>query len=96
MLRPDALYDRRQSALAEKMTNDIDEMEKMLSDYLQYAKSQAEENSTKINLSNMITEILKNYDKNRCEFEKSEITKQIKDAFPDANLVEIEEVKEND
>ena len=56
--------------LAEKMTNDIDEMEKMLSDYLQYAKSQAEENSTKINLSNMITEILKNYDKNKYEFEK--------------------------
>jgi len=30
------------------------------------------------------------------KFEKSEITKQIKDAFPDANLVEIEEVNEND
>ena len=66
-----AMMDKKD--LAEKMTNDIDEMEKMLSDYLQYAKSQAEENSTKINLSNMITEILKNYDKNRCEFEKSEI-----------------------
>ena len=66
-----AMMDKKD--LAEKMTNDIDEMEKMLSDYLQYAKSQAEENSTKINLSNMITEILKNYDKNRCDFEKSEI-----------------------
>ena len=61
-----------QKDLAEKMTNDIDEME-MLSDYLQYAKSQAEEKLTKINLSNMITEILKNYDKNKYEFEKSEI-----------------------
>ena len=30
------------------------------------------------------------------KFEKSEITKQIKDAFPDANLIEIEEVNEND
>ena len=66
-----AMMDKKD--LAKKMTNDIDEMEKMLSDYLQYAKSQAEENSTKINLSNMITEILKNYDKNRYEFEKSEI-----------------------
>ena len=66
-----AMMDKKD--LAEKMTNDIDEMEKMLSDYLQYAKSQAEENSTKINLSNMITEILKNYDKNKYEFEKSEI-----------------------
>ena len=33
------------------MTSDIDEMEKMLNDYLQYAKSQAEESSTKINLN---------------------------------------------
>ena len=30
------------------------------------------------------------------KFEKSEISKQIKDAFPDASLVEIEEVNEND
>ena len=30
------------------------------------------------------------------KFEKSEISKQIKDAFPDAKLVEIEEVNEND
>ena len=30
------------------------------------------------------------------KFEKSEITKQIKGAFPDANLIEIEEVNEND
>ena len=66
-----AMMDKKN--LAEKMTNDIDEMEKMLSDYLQYAKSQSEENSTKINLSNMITEILKNYDSSKYEFEKSEI-----------------------
>ena len=54
--------------LAKKMTSDIDEMEKMLNDYLQYAKSQAEESSTKINLNELITEILINYDKNKCEF----------------------------
>ncbi len=58
--------------LAEKMTNDIDEMEKMLNDYLQYAKSQAEENSTKINLNEMLNDILKNYDKSRYKFEQSE------------------------
>ena len=48
--------------LAEKMSSDIDEMEKMLNDYLQYAKSQAEESSTKIDLNVFIKEILKNYD----------------------------------
>ncbi len=54
--------------LAKKMTSDIDEMEKMLNDYLQYAKSQAEENSTKINLNVLITEILTNFDKNKYDF----------------------------
>ena len=53
--------------LSEKMSADIDEMEKMLNDYLQYAKSQAEESSTKININDMLQEILKNYDKNRYE-----------------------------
>ncbi len=53
--------------LAGKMSADIDEMEKMLNDYLQYAKSQAEESSTKININDMLKEILKNYDKNRYE-----------------------------
>ena len=54
--------------LAKKMTSDIDEMEKMLNDYLQYAKSQAEENSTKINLNVLMTEILTNFDKNKYSF----------------------------
>ena len=54
--------------LAKKMTSDIDEMEKMLNDYLQYAKSQAEESSSKINLNVFIKEILKNYDKNKYDF----------------------------
>ena len=53
--------------LAEKMTNDIDEMEKMLNDYLQYSKSQVEENSSKIDINFMLEEILRNYDKNRYE-----------------------------
>jgi len=58
--------------LAQKMTVDIDEMEKMLNDYLQYAKSQSEESSTKIHINDMIQEILKNYDKNRYELVSSE------------------------
>ena len=53
--------------LANKMSADIDEMEKMLNDYLQYSKSQAEESSTKININDMLKEILRNYDKSRYE-----------------------------
>ena len=63
-----AMMDKKD--LAEKMTNDIDEMEKMLNDYLQYAKSQAEENSTKINLNVFIKEIIKNYDKKMYDLKK--------------------------
>jgi len=59
--------------LSEKMSADIDEMEKMLNDYLQYAKSQAEESSIKININDMLKEILKNYDKNRYELISKEI-----------------------
>ena len=66
-----AMMDKKD--LAEKMTSDIDEMEKMLNDYLQYAKSQAEENSSKIDVNKMLYEILKNYDKNRFEFISKEI-----------------------
>ena len=49
------------------MSSDIDEMEKMLNDYLQYAKSQAE-SSSKIDLNVFIKEILKKYDEERYDF----------------------------
>ena len=66
-----AMMDKKD--LAEKMTNDIDEMERMLNDYLQYAKSQSEENSTKIHINNMIKDILKKYDIKRYEFLPSDV-----------------------
>ena len=43
-------------------------MEKMLNDYLQYAKSQTEESSTSFNINDMIKDLLKNYDKNKYDF----------------------------
>ena len=60
-----AMMDKKD--LANKMSADIDEMEKMLNDYLQYSKSQAEESSTKININDMLKEILRNYDESRYE-----------------------------
>ena len=39
-----------QKDLSEKMSKDIDEMEKMLNDYLQFAKTQTQENTSKIDL----------------------------------------------
>tara|TARA_B100001741_G_C16536807_1_gene592306 strand:+ start:824 stop:2143 length:1320 start_codon:yes stop_codon:yes gene_type:complete len=53
---------------AKKMASDIDEMEKMLNDYLQYAKSQSEEDYVEININDLIKDILENYDKSKYEF----------------------------
>ena len=44
------------------MSKDIDEMEKMLNNYLQFAKVQSQEETSKINLSNLFHEIKKNTD----------------------------------
>ena len=54
-----------QKELSGKMSKDIDEMEKMLNNYLQFAKTQVQENSTNINLANVFNEIKNNLnDKN--------------------------------
>ena len=40
--------------LADKLSDDIDEMEKMLNDYLQFAKTQSQENTATININNLL------------------------------------------
>ena len=55
------------------MAEDIDEMEKMLNDYLQYAKSQTEEKSVKFDLTNMIKDLLKKYEPSKYDFISDEI-----------------------
>ena len=59
----------KQKDLSEKMSKDIDEMEKMLNDYLQFAKTQAQENTSKIDL-----EVLFNSIKNQFNNEKLSIS----------------------
>ena len=49
-----------QKDLSDKMSKDIDEMENMLNDYLQFSKTQAQESTTKVNLKNLLDEIKKN------------------------------------
>ena len=46
-----------QKDLSDKMSKDIDEMEKMLNDYLQYAKTQSQEKTININLSDFLKEL---------------------------------------
>jgi len=48
-----------QKNISQNMSKDIDEMERMLNDYLQFAKTQAQENTSPINLSNLFNEIKK-------------------------------------
>ena len=65
-----ALLEKKETA--NKMAEDIDEMEKMLNDYLQYAKSQTEEKSVSFNITNTIVNLLKKYEPSRYEFYSSE------------------------
>ena len=47
----------KEEELSEKMSKDIDEMEKMLNDYLQFDKTQSQENTTSVNLKDLFDEI---------------------------------------
>ena len=51
----------KQEDLAKKMSEDIDEMEKMLNAYLEFASTQKNVKSEVINLSKLVKEILLNY-----------------------------------
>ena len=55
----------KQKDISEKMSKDIDEMEKMLNDYFQFAKTQTQENTTKINLNNLLNSIKKKFNNNK-------------------------------
>ena len=50
-----------QKDLSQKMSKDIDEMEKMLNDYLQFAKTQSQENTSEIKLNDLFKKILNNF-----------------------------------
>ena len=46
-----------QKDISERMSKDINEMEKMLNDYLQFAKTQLQEETTKVNLLLLFREL---------------------------------------
>ena len=55
----------KQKDISEKMSKDIDEMEKMLNDYLQFAKTQSLENTTSINLNELVKNIINKFNSNK-------------------------------
>ena len=61
----------KQKEVSEKMSRDIDEMEKMLNDYLQFAKTQAQEKTTTINIDNLLKSIKDNLNNDNLTIENS-------------------------
>ena len=59
-----------QKDLSKKMSKDIDEMESMLNDYLQFAKTQSKELTTKIQLSKLFEEISSSFNNKNFKISK--------------------------
>tara|TARA_B100000575_G_C22563598_1_gene357939 strand:- start:25 stop:531 length:507 start_codon:yes stop_codon:yes gene_type:complete len=53
------------------MSKDIDEMEKMLNDYLQFAKTQSRETTTTFNLVDLLKSIKNEFNNNKISFKNS-------------------------
>ena len=58
----------KQKDISEKMSKDIDEMEKMLNDYLQFAKTQVQEETSEINLNNLLRSIKDDFNNSKISF----------------------------
>ncbi len=56
--------------ISKKLSEDINEMDKMLNEYLQFARVGAEENTETFDLRELITLILKKYNNQKIKFEK--------------------------
>ena len=52
----------KQQDLAKKMSEDIEEMEKMLNEYLEFSRHQKNEETETVNINNIINEIVKKYE----------------------------------
>ena len=52
----------KQQDIAKKMSDDIEEMERMLNEYLEFSRHQKNEETETVNINNLITEIIKKYD----------------------------------
>ena len=62
----------KQKDISEQMSKDINEMEKMLNDYLQFAKTQTQENTTTINLNDLLISLRKNFNSDNFIIEEND------------------------
>jgi len=68
----------KQKDVSDKMSRDIDEMERMLNHYLQFAKTQAQENTSTINLNNLLNSIRKDFDNDNFTYENNDEAIELK------------------
>ena len=55
----------KQQDLAKKMSDDIEEMERMLNEYLEFSRNQKSEDTVTVKLDGLITDIIKKYDNDK-------------------------------
>ncbi|MDB9744468.1 ATP-binding protein [Pelagibacteraceae bacterium] len=68
----------KQKDVSEKMSQDIDEMEKMLNDYLQFAKTQSQESTTTINLNNLLNSVKNEFNNEKLYFNNNNVQIELK------------------
>jgi len=55
----------KQQDLAKKMSDDIEEMERMLNEYLEFSRNQKSENTETVNIGDLVADVIKKYDKKK-------------------------------
>tara|TARA_B100001123_G_C15272747_1_gene1010968 strand:- start:243 stop:1559 length:1317 start_codon:yes stop_codon:yes gene_type:complete len=65
----------KQQDLAKKMSDDIEEMERMLNEYLEFSRHQKNEETESININSLINDIIKKYDVDQINIHIEENTK---------------------
>ena len=68
----------KQKEVSDNMSKDIDEMEKMLNDYLQFAKTQATESTITINLNKFLKSIKNNFKNDNVIFNENKLDIELK------------------
>ena len=58
--------------LSKKLSSDVDEMEKMLNEYLQFSKTSVEDKTETFDFNNLIKELIKKYDNPNISFRSNE------------------------
>ncbi len=68
----------KQKDISDKMSKDINEMEKMLNDYLQFAKTQSQEDTVTVNLSGLLKLIKNEFNNRKLSLKDSDLKIELK------------------